>query len=139
MQAIRLPKKAGVATEDLVEIYCSLVRSVLEYCRTSLVGSSRLTCLSCRIDSEKGLEDHSDYAEATNVTGLQCLSACRQQACIKFVDQTKNNTPLNNIISNRAEVVCHDYNLASGIAKTLKAQVITNRFCFSNFVTMLYS
>ena len=78
-----------------------------------------------------------DYAEAMNVTGLQCLSARRQQACIKFVDQAKNKIPLNNIISNRAEVVRHGYNLRSGIKKTLKPQVRTNRF--SKFITMLYS
>ena len=78
-----------------------------------------------------------DYAEAMKVTGLQCLSARRQQACIKFVDQVKNKIPLNNIISNRAEVVCHGYNVRSGITKTLKALVRTNRF--SNFATMLYS
>ena len=52
--------------------------------------------------------------------GLQCLSVRRQQACTKFVDQAKNKIPLNNIISKRAEVVCHGYNLRSGITKTLK-------------------
>ena len=57
--------------------------------------------------------------------------------CIKFVDQAKNKIPLNNIISNRAEVVCYGYNLRSGITKTLKTQVRIN--CFSNFVTMLFS
>ena len=71
-----------------------------------------------------------------NVTGLQCLSARSQQACIKFVDQAKNKIPLNNIISNRAEGMCHGYNLRSGVTKTLKLLVRTNRF--SNFVTMLY-
>ena len=55
--------------------------------------------------------------------------------CIKFVDQAK--ITLNNIISNRAEVVCYGYNLRSGITKTLKPQVRIN--CFSNFVTMLFS
>ena len=76
LQAIRLKKKAGVATEDLVEIYCSLVRSVLEYCRTSLVGSSRLTCLSCRINSEKGLEDHSDYMSTLRPRMSLVFSVC---------------------------------------------------------------
>ena len=47
---------------------------------------------------------------------------------IIFVDQAKNKIPLNNIISNRAEVVRHGYNLRSGITKTLKAQVKTNLF-----------
>ena len=56
-----------------------------------------------------------DYAEAMNVTGLQYLSARRQQACITFFDQAKNKIPLNNIISNRAEVERHGYNLRSGI------------------------
>ena len=93
-----------------------------------------------RINSEKGLKiilPKYDYAEAMNVTGLQCLSAHGQQACIKFVDQAKNKIPMNNIISNRAEVVCHGYNLTSGITKTLKPLVRTNHF--SNFVTTLYS
>ena len=31
LYAIRLLKKSGVTTEDLVKIYCSLIRSVLEY------------------------------------------------------------------------------------------------------------
>ena len=31
LYAIRLLKKSGVTTDDLVEIYCSLIRSVLEY------------------------------------------------------------------------------------------------------------
>ena len=60
--------------------------------------------------------------------------ARRQQAFIIFVYQAKNKIPLNNIISNRAEVVCHGYNLMSGITKTLKAQVKTNHF--SKFVRL---
>ena len=86
---------------------------MLEY--AAPVGSDLLDYLVSIIESiqKKALKfilPTYDYAEAMNVTGLQSLSACRQQACIKFVGQAKNKIPLNNITSNRAEVVCHGYN-----------------------------
>ena len=86
---IRLLKKSGVATEDLVKVYCSLIRSVLEY--AAPVWSDFPDYLASGVESiqKKALKiilPTYDYAQAMNVTGLQCLSAHRQQACIKFVD-----------------------------------------------------
>ena len=83
-------KKSGVATEDLVKIYCSLIRSVLEY--AAPVWSDLPDYLVSVVESiqKKALKiilPTYDYAEAMNVTGLQCLSARGQQTCIKFVDQ----------------------------------------------------
>ena len=114
LYAIRFLKRSGVATEDLVKIYCLLIQSVLEYAIpdwSNLPDDLASIVESIQKKALKIILPTYDYAEAMNVTGLQCLSARRQQACIKFVDQAKNNIPLNIIISNRAEVVCHSYNL----------------------------
>ena len=116
-------KNAGVATEDLVEIHCSFVRSVLEYAPPNWSDLPDYLASDVESIQKRALKiilPTYDYAEALNVIGLQFLSVRRQQACIKFVDQAKNKIPLNDIISKRAEVVCHGYNLRSGITKTLK-------------------
>ena len=54
LYALRSLKEAGVQPSDLVSIYCALIRSVLEYAATSVLGPSCLSFRCVRSISEEG-------------------------------------------------------------------------------------
>jgi len=80
LYAIWLLKKAGVATEDLVENYCSLLRSFLEYAAPVWLYLPDYLASVIESIQKKALKiilPMYDYAEPMNVTGLECLSLRR--------------------------------------------------------------
>ena len=90
-------KRFGLPVEDLVSVFVSYVRPVVEYATPVWHGSltdeqsKRLESIqkrACRIILGA---KYTSYTEALNTTGLQTLSARRLQLCTKFaVDCTRS-------------------------------------------------
>jgi hypothetical protein len=83
-------KYVGTLREDLVDVYCLFVRSILEYC--SVVWHSTLTAIqSTCIEKVQKLclkvilgSDYNGYENALEVCGLEKLSQRRESRCLKF-------------------------------------------------------
>ena len=81
---------AGLPTEDLVEIYCLMIRSLTEYCSSSFHSS-----LNQRLESKLEAiqktslrvilgEMYISHTAALKMCGLSTLSVRRKQKCIQF-------------------------------------------------------
>ena len=93
---LRTLKRVGLGTNDLVLVYCSIVRSIVEY--ASLVWAAIPLYLDELIESvqRKALKiifGQVDYAEA-----LESLSDRRVGACKRFMATARQMSPLKNII-----------------------------------------
>ena len=101
LYALRSLKAAGLDQKDLVLVYCSLVRSVLEY--ASPVWTALPMYLQDLLEAvqKKALYiifGRMECNEAMETAGLQTLSARRDVACEKFIAKARLCPPLNNII-----------------------------------------
>ena len=100
-----------VSQQDLVEIYCLYIRSILEFnCQVwhfSLTQSDaevieRVQKVACRIILKSNYEN---YHEALSLLGLETLEQRRYQLCIKFAKKCTKNPktasmfPLNDTVN----------------------------------------
>ena len=79
MFAIRLLKNAGVVTEELVGIYCSLLRSFLEYAALNWSDIPDYLASDVETIQKKALKiilPTYDYAEAMNVIAWSSVFVC---------------------------------------------------------------
>ena len=84
LYALKTLKKCGVPTSDLITVYCSLIRSVIEY--ASAVFANLLKYLS---DALEGIQKRAlriilpnlHYDEALILSGLPSLEDRRPAAC----------------------------------------------------------
>jgi len=98
--------RAGIDARALTNVYCSLIRSVLEYC--CQVWHAGLTVQQSR-DIEKIQKrcmriifPHSDYSEALRVSGLQTLSERRESLVKDLFNEIKSDThSLNYLLHHR--------------------------------------
>ena len=94
--AIRHLKKAGVEEDKLVKIYCSLIRSVIEYAAQlyhyalTATQAERLEHLQ-RIILKTIYGFGTSYREALQRSGLDRLSERRQQLCKSFAKKAEMN------------------------------------------------
>ena len=82
-------------------VYCSLVRSVVEY--ASPVWAALPIYLQDMLEAvqKKALYiifGKMEYKEAMETAGLQSLCARRNDACVKFIGKARISSPLNRII-----------------------------------------
>ena len=107
---LRTLKRVGLGTNDLVLVYCSIVRSIVEY--ASPVWAAIPLYLDELIESvqRKALKiifGRVDYAEALVLAGLESLSDRRVGACKRFMATARQMSPLKNIIPSPAAVESH--------------------------------
>ena len=100
LYALRSLKAAGLNQKDLVLVYCSLVRSVVEY--ASPVWAALPIYLQDMLEAvqKKALYiifGKMEYKEAMVTAGLQSLCARRNDACVKFIGKARISSPLNRI------------------------------------------
>jgi hypothetical protein len=146
LYALRQLKKAGLTQHDLLKIYCSLVRSCIEYASpvwsdltqnlTNLIESVQKRALRIILPSLAYTKMH-----ALTRSGLETLTIAsrRSNACQMFVEKMKSddqpNNPIANIprhnIHNERE---HSYNLRHEELNRVRAR--TERF--SQFITCKY-
>ena len=107
---LRTLKRVGLATNDLVLVYCSIVRSIVEY--ASPVWAAIPLYLDELIESvqRKALKiifGRVDYTEALVLAGLESLSDRRVGACKRFMATARQMSPLKNIIPSPAAIESH--------------------------------
>ena len=104
---LRTLKRVGLGTNDLVLVYCSIVRSIVEY--ASPVWAAIPLYLDELIESVqrkplKIIFGRVDYTEALVLAGLESLSDRRVGACKRFMATARQMSPLKNIIPSPAAI-----------------------------------
>ena len=117
---LRVLKKSGLRPADLVKVYCSIIRSVLEY--TSPVWAGLPVYLSDPLESiqRKALRiiyPHVPYHEALQLANLDSLSSRRTIACRNFAKNCIKTGSLSGIFRQPTKNQ-HQYNLRSGQSHT---------------------
>ena len=138
--SLRVLRKAGVQQADLIEIYCSLIRSVLEY--AAPVWACLPDYLADAIESVQKralriIYPTLDYGVALNSSGLKSLLDRRIDLATKFVTTAREIEPLGSIIP-QSTCVPHGYSLRSGTQRVQKAMLYrTERL--NKFATVRYA
>ena len=114
--AIRTLKKSGLSSYDLVNVYCSIVRPVLEY--ASPVWAAIPDYLSDLVESIQKkvlgiIFPNLTYNEALDASGLVSLRQRRGDMCERVIHKAKLGGPLLRLIP-KPTVTSHGYNLRSG-------------------------
>ena len=134
MYDLRALKRAGVNCQDLVLVYCSLVRSVIEYAFP--VWAALPTYLEDLLKSiqRKALRIiFGKFASAMPMAGIDSLTARRAAACEKFIQKARQCPPLMNAIPSPMYQECQ-YPLRSRTPRLIPGR--TKRF--NDFVTVKY-
>ena len=97
--ALRLLKKAGLVLIDLITIYCSVIRSILEY--ASPVWAALPDFLSSHLESVqkralKIIYPDISYYEALQTSKLKTLECRRDELCRRFINSTRKKACKNN-------------------------------------------
>ena len=100
--------------QDLLAVYCSLIRSILEY--ASIVFANLPQYLSNALEniqkSALGIIVPSmPYSQALHLTGLPSLQERRESACIRFISKISPGNPLYALILSRSQPRESPYNL----------------------------
>ena len=138
LYALRVLRRSGLNTSDLVCVYTSLIRSVVEY--ASPVWAALPTYLSDLIESiqVKSLRiiyPGLSYDDALQKAGLARLSARRDSACKKLVTISRKGGPLKNILPVPQLPPTHNSALRSGVGDRPH---IGRTKRFNDFVTMKF-
>ena len=138
LYALRVLRRAGVQKEHMVRVYCSLIRSVLEYAVP--VWAALPECLNELLDSvqKKALKiifPGHNYISALHISGLDSLSVRRDLLVHKFISKARVKEPITYIMPSRSAIT-HGYSLRSGESKENRVIGTTNRF--NNFVTVRF-
>ena len=107
---LRTLKRVGLGTNDLVLVYCSIVRSIVEY--ASPVWAAIPLYLDDLIESvqRKALKiifGRVDYTEALVLAGLESVGDRRVGTCKRFMATARQMSPLKNIIPSPAAIESH--------------------------------
>ena len=138
-ESLRCLKKSGVMERDLVLVYSSLIRSVLEY--ASPVLANLLEYLSLVIEGvqKKALEiifPGLPYRDALVHCGCCALSDRRAAASTKFIQRVWDTGVVANLLA-QSTAVSHGYNLRSRTIREDPALAANNRL--NKFITYRYS
>jgi hypothetical protein len=143
LYSLRKLRKAGLKQSDLATVYCSFIRSPLEYASPSSATLS--STLSNEIESIqrralKIIHSHLSYADAMDTTGFDTLIDRRGDVCKSFVQTLKGHkstfrNPLVNILKETPYEPVHNYCLRN--SNPPAPLIFTERF--RNFVTIRLS
>ena len=123
----------------LIQVYCSLVRPILEY--ASPVWAALPNCLVQLVESVQKsalgiIFPDCSYESALVRCGLPTLLSCRDEACRRFISNIKESGFLSHLLPQPTNVA-HGYGLRSGFSRSEFRFVRTDRL--SNFVTHSYN
>ena len=138
LYAIRQLKKCGVPQGDPVSIYCSLVRSILEYASVVFANLPKYLSQDLEKIQRRALAIIFllvPYVNALTRAGIPTLQECRATACTKFVQKVSWENLLHPLIHKSIIRQFSHYNVRPKPNATLAMK--TNRF--GNFVSVKYA
>ena len=138
LYALRQLRKCGVSTSDIVKVYCSLIRSILEYASVVFADLPEYLCNILEKVQKRALAiifPDASYDQALAKADLTSLGSRRLESCSKFINNINLDNPLYGLISSLHVARVPTYSLRSGVRSVLKP-VRTNRF--ANFITYKY-
>jgi len=113
-----LSKKMGLPAQDITQVYCSLVKSVLEYAAPVWAGlPSYLSDLVESVQKEalRIIFPDLNYCQALLRAGLQTLSERHNQTCVRFIqDLSVSSFPCLASLPPERTRVNHGFGLRSG-------------------------
>ena len=138
LYALRQLKKCKVPSADIVQIYCALIRSILE-CASAVFADVPKYLAYCLENVQKRalsiIWTGISYETALDKTPLSTLSGRRAVSWIKFIGKVPPGNPLYPLIHNRMVPISTSVCLRSGISSRPMA---TRTERFSNFVCVKY-
>ena len=138
MFALRQLKKCGVSPVDIILIYYSLIRSVVEYASIMFADLSAYLCDSLESTQKPALSMiwlGRPYSNSLDKTGLVSLSEGRPKACTRFLQEITQGSIIYSLRHQSVVQSTGQYNLRPGRTK-YPIPVTTERF--RNVVTMKY-
>ena len=130
MYALRVLENCGLPMQDLSAVYCSLIRSILEYASIAFANLPQYlpNALENIQKSAFGIIVPSmSYSQALHLTGLPSLQERRESAC-RFTSKISPGNPLYALISSRSLPRESPYNLRRNTNIVTKQ---TNTDCFA--------
>ena len=97
LYALRQLRRCRVAAHDSVMVYCSLVRSILEYACVMFAALPQYLSDSLERIQKRALPiifPGSTYSEALNLAGIPTLQDRRSAACHEFIMQLNPDNPV---------------------------------------------
>lgn len=138
LYALRKLKKSGVPNTDIVSVYCTIIRPVMEYASVVFANLPQILSNDLERVQRRALEiiyPSQSYAEALSLAGIQPLSVRRDAACKKFVGNIKPDNPLYPFIHQQSPNSNHTYSLRS---ERIDRPIRTRTDRFENFVTVKF-
>ena len=140
LYALRKLRVCGVQDGDLVAVYCSLLRSVLEYASVVFANLPQYLCMAVERVQKRALRiifgPDLSYEDALAPAGLLPLEARCHLACKRFVMEIMHASPLYPLISSRVISLQTSYSLRSAPS----CHVLLGRTDrFSEFVSVKYA
>ena len=138
LYALRALKKSGLTIKQLVQVYCSIIRSVLEY--ACPVWAALPKYLDDAIESvqKRALRiilPNCHYDEALIKSDITALSQRREEACINFIKRDCLSSPVLKPLIPRVSID-RPYCLRSGERVPVRFVPKTKRF--ADFCTIKY-
>ena len=137
LYALRKLKKSGVSSSDIVVVYCTVIRTMIEYASVVFANLSQTLSKDLERVQKRAMSiiypSHS-YMDALSFAGIQTLCVCREEACNKFVANIKASNPLYPFIHKQLPTLNHDYSLRSA---TTERQPIIRTERFESFITVI--
>ncbi len=105
---LHILRRAKIGYQQLVRVYCSLVRPILEY--AAPVWSAIPDYLKAKVERAQKLAlkiivPGSSYEESLQKAGLQTLVKRREEICKKFAKDSKSSVPLRKLFNCNRVVV----------------------------------
>ena len=129
-------RRSGVSVPDMVNIYCAVIRSVVEYASPVFSDLPAFPCCALERMQKRALSilPGVSYQEALCQSGLAPLEARRAESCVNFMKSVKSGNPLLPICEGLLVNNESKYNLRH----QLQDKVIVNTNRFKGFVTFRY-
>ena len=114
LHIIRVLRRGGVITADLVAIYVALVRSVLEYCcvvwHNALPAYLPSEIQRVQMRALRIIYPRSSYKEALQLAKIARLEDRRNELCMRTFDKITKGGPLSKHLT-PISTIAHDYSL----------------------------
>ena len=131
LYALRKLKRSGVPPLEIVKVYCSLVRSTIEY--ASVVFSNIPDYLQDDIERIQKRALRIIFRQALSEAGISTLASRRHDACVKFIDNVRFNNAVFKLVASRVNNRSNRYPKRHGNPSLSLKPANTERF--RNFVT----